>query len=324
MTPPSPLTILYTILGGLALLAIGGWVKRNRLALLVPRLFTYSHISGVGQLAEIAVFNRGFKTEEAIEVNLNPQLRYELVGSTTQDVKIEPGKLSISRIGSGADVTVILLVEKGAFSKNDIVSCISKETTGKVYDSVELVPPTGNQRLALVFMFVVIPAILVLAFASVTNIVDRIISGKPSESTQETTTAIGETAAWTTMDAYKTASAGMYRDFTAGKLTPQIGQIKYKGDIATVPIKLVNETDVPMEMTIQMNSVDPEDRIPSYQRLLPNVVVAPRKAVTKEIRVVIPADATTDIERTVYIECFIESLADGETIKINRKFVAAR
>ncbi len=161
---PSPITILYALLGGLLLTGVVAWIKRSRLALLVPKLFIYSNVSKSGQLAELTIFNRGFKTEEAVEISLNPRLKYELVGKTAENISLSNTKIEISKIGASTDVTLILLVENGEFGKTDIVSCVSKETTGNLYDSLEFIPATGNQRIAAVLVFLVIPLIMLLIF----------------------------------------------------------------------------------------------------------------------------------------------------------------
>ena len=65
-----PLSILLTIIGGLILAGLLGWIRRPRLVVFVPRLFSHSRISDKGQIVEISIMNRGFKTEEAVELSL--------------------------------------------------------------------------------------------------------------------------------------------------------------------------------------------------------------------------------------------------------------
>lgn len=141
------LNIILTLMGGLALAGVLGWIKKPRLIVVVPKLFTYSHLSERGQLAEITIFNRGFKTEEAVELSLNPSLQYNIVGSNSQDISLSKNKLTISRVGPGDEVTTILLVEGGVFAKGDISNCLSKETKGEIVSSLEQVPETAQQRI---------------------------------------------------------------------------------------------------------------------------------------------------------------------------------
>ncbi|MBB5448040.1 MULTISPECIES: hypothetical protein [unclassified Paraburkholderia] len=97
-------------------------------------------------MAELSVMNRGFKTEEQIEVSMAPTLQYEVVGSTNNDVSLSGNKLIIPRVGAGDDVTTILLVEGGPFSSSDISNCLSKESKGIVVGKLEQVPMTGPQK----------------------------------------------------------------------------------------------------------------------------------------------------------------------------------
>ncbi len=86
--PLNPLTVILTIVGGLIVAAIVGWVRKPRLVVLVPRMFSYSQLTDRGQLVEISILNRGFKTEESVEVTLGSALSYEMLGSNSQDVKL--------------------------------------------------------------------------------------------------------------------------------------------------------------------------------------------------------------------------------------------
>lgn len=153
--PFNPIALAVTIVGGLIVAALLGWIRKPRLIVLVPRSFSYSQITDRGQLVEVSVFNRGFKTEEAIDVTLNHAMRYELVGSNSQEVRVSGNKITIPRVGPSDDVTVLLLVELGTFKSNDIIQCLSKETMGRTVEKVENIPPNGPQRIAIVGMFVV-------------------------------------------------------------------------------------------------------------------------------------------------------------------------
>lgn len=156
----NPLALILTILGGLVVAGVLGWVRKPRLCVLIPRMFSYSQITDRGQLVEITIFNRGFKTEEAIEVTLNPALKYEMLGTSNQDATVAKNKLLVSRLGASDEVAVILVVENGVFKPDDISQCLSKETKGTIATKLELVPITSSQRVSLVVWMLLIPALL--------------------------------------------------------------------------------------------------------------------------------------------------------------------
>src|SRR5215204_6416118 len=156
----SPIALAATVVGGLLVAALLGWIRKPRLIVLVPRSFSYSQITDRGQLVEISMFNRGFKTEENVEMTLNHALRYELLGSNSQDSKVAGNKVVVPRIGPSDEVTVLLLVEGGEFKKDDIVQCLSKENKGQLASKLDEVTPTGPQRISIVGMFVAVPALL--------------------------------------------------------------------------------------------------------------------------------------------------------------------
>lgn len=141
----NPISIVLTLVGGLLLAAILGWIRRPRLAVFVPRTFSYNQLSDKGQLVEVTVFNRGFKTEENIDVTLNPALNYELVGANSPDAVVEKNRLKMTRIAPADEITILLNVENGVFKPDDIVQTVSKETNGITVTKLEDVPPQQHK-----------------------------------------------------------------------------------------------------------------------------------------------------------------------------------
>ena len=147
--------MVATVIGGLIVASLLGWIRKSRLIVLMPRSFSHSQLTERGQLVELSIFNRGLKTEESIELILSHMLKYELVGSNHQDARVLTNKVMIPRIGPSDEVTVLLMVEHGTFRKDDIVQCLSKETKGKVVSKLDEVGFTGSQRIFIVALVVV-------------------------------------------------------------------------------------------------------------------------------------------------------------------------
>lgn len=306
----NPITLAATIVGGLLVAAILGWIKKPRLVVLVPRSFSYSQITDRGQLVEVSVFNRGFKTEEAIDVTLNNAMRYELLGSNNQDVRVTGNKIVIPRIGPSDDVTVLLLVELGTFKQDDIVQCLSKETKATTVARLEHVPPNGPQRIAIVGMFVVIPALL-YGMSYALDYAYDLLKDRPTASSAEDPKDYAQIQGWRVPNFYKTTSK-LFEPFSSGKITATVGTIIRRGDTATIPITFTNQTDEALTASFSANTAGSPKKFKSYELTTDEFVVVPGKSEVRSLRVVAPEGAQL-AERTAYVKANINSMS-GQTL----------
>lgn len=306
----TPLSLVFTVLGGLLLAALLGWLRKPRLVVLVPRLFSYSHLTDRGQLAEITVFNRGFKTEEAVELSLSPTMQYNMVGSSSEDVSLTKNKLAIPRIGPGDEMTALLLVEGGSFSKDDISNCLSKETKGRIVAKLEEVPPTGPQRIGLLAAFIAVPLILY----SLPYAFDYIRTGTPGEKKSTT-----EIQGWAVPRFYESTSQELFTAFKDGRILVSLGVPSKKKDMVTIPTTVQNKSTEPFRYTLRMTTSASEGRIPSYDRALTDVFVAPSVTSDKSLNVVIPIQPSSPSEKMVFVNVFIQS-ERGDSLSLNRTF----
>jgi len=308
----NPITLAATIVGGLIVAAILGWIRKPRLTVLVPRSFSYSQITDRGQLVEISVFNRGFKTEETIDVVLSNVMHYELVGSNSHDAQVVGNKIVIPRIGPSEDVTVLLLVEPSGFKPDDIIQCLSKDTKGSTVAKLENVPPNGPQRIIIVGMFVVVPALLYgTTFAL--NYAFALLNDRPVvTSTNEDNLAPFEVSGWKIPHFYK-GNSSLLEPFVEGNITATVGDVSRKGEIATVPISFGNQTSEVLKISFSVNTALSGKRFKSYELSTGEFIVIPGKTETRSLRVVVPEVSKSQAERTVFIDANIKSMT-GQTL----------
>ena len=311
----NPLALLLTVVGGLIVAALLGWIRRPRLVTLVPRTFLYSQITDRGQLVEVTVFNRSFKTEESIDVTLNPALRYEMLGSNSQDASIFKNRLQITRIGPSDEVTVLLIVEDGSFKADDIIQTLSKETKGKTVSKLEAVPPTGPQRVSLVAGLIVVPALLYAATLGVDYLLEQPGASKTVETSKSRSI---ELQGWKVPRIYKQTSASLYQSLETGKLVATLGSPSRRGDVVTVPIKVQNSTNSIVKATLAMTSARSENRIPSYERRLSDIIIVPGKAEERSIKVVIPEKGGEPSDQIVFIELFFDT-TEGDSLQLSKE-----
>lgn len=115
--------------------------RMRQLYAATPKLFRHAPISKDGSLCELIVYNRGNQVEENIQVDLDPELKGELLASSSSDITLEGATLKIERLHKGCEASVMLLIENGLLDVTRIVSVSSKGTKGTVVKKVADVPP---------------------------------------------------------------------------------------------------------------------------------------------------------------------------------------
>lgn len=313
----NPLTLVLTILGGLIVAGILGWIRKPRLCVLVPRMFSYSQITERGQLVEMTVFNRGFKTEESIEVTLNSTLKYEMLGSSSQDITLVKNKLTISRLGASDEVAVILIVENGLFKPDDITQCLSKETKGTIADKLELVPMTASQRISLITLIVLIPALFYgLSYGA--DYFFKNIRTTENSSSSDPKQLIAD--GWKINKIY--SDNNLFKSLSDKSIVISTAVIARKRDVTEIQIKFENKTpDIIQIISISMTTSKSENIISSYDRSIRDLMLFPNKNEERSIKVIIPEKSVDLTEKTIFIDALIQDNSNSETLTMRKEFV---
>ncbi|KAB8057183.1 hypothetical protein GCN74_21690 [Janthinobacterium sp. FT14W] len=320
----NPLTSLLSVFGALGVAALIGWIKMARLVVLVPKTFSYSELteSGNGQLVEIAVFNRGWKTEDTIDVTMNPALTYQMLGANSQDVKVEQNRLKISRIAPSDEITALIIVEKGIFRREDIVQIVSKDSKGVTVSKAEEIGPTGQQRVQFVVALVVM---LLLGGGSYLAVQSSIaqppqqVGLKASDAKEEFPAKVG---GWTIESHYRTKDNALYQAVLSGKIKLVVGSPQTKGDNTTIPVRVSNSGPTPFVITLSMNTNASVGRIPSHELRTFDHMVPVDQTIERSIRVIVPIRSSEAADRSVYIEAFLKTL-EGESLMLKQVYIKA-
>lgn len=115
--------------------------RMRQLYVAVPKLYRHAPISKDGSLCEMIVYNRGNQVEESIQVDLDPELRGELIASSSADITFEGATMKIERLHKGSEASAMILIENGTFDATRIISVSSKATKGSVLKTVRDLPP---------------------------------------------------------------------------------------------------------------------------------------------------------------------------------------
>jgi hypothetical protein len=316
----NPLTSILSIFGALGVAGLIGWIKKARLVALVPKTFSYSELteSGHGQLVEIAVFNRGWKTEDTIDVTMNPTLSYQMLGANSQDVKVEKNRLKISRVGPADEITTLLIVEKGTFQLGDILQIVSKESKGIIVSKAEEIGLTGPQRIqAVVYLVIMLLTIgaIVYFFSQITGYSSASQNEPPPAITKKDDLPV-KVGDWNIEEHYRSKDNSLYQGLLKNEIKFTVGTAHSKGDSTLVPVRMTNTGASPLLVTLSMNSNASAGRIPSYELRSSEITLAANQTIERSIRVIIPI-RSSEVDRSVYMEVFIRSI-DGETLQMKQ------
>ena len=324
----NPLALILTILGGLIVAGVLGWVRKPRLCVLIPRMFSYSQITDRGQLVEITIFNRGFKTEESIEVTLNPTLKYEMLGTSNQDATVVENKLLVSRLGASDEVAVIMVVENGIFKPDDITQCLSKETKGTIANKLELVPITSSQRVSLIVWIVLIPALFYGVNYGIDYYLSKIttiaasadVDNKKSVDADVDNKKFVDLQGWKVNKVYSNNNE-LFKSFADKEFLISTTSIARKRDVVDVQVKFENRTKRIIEIqSVSMTTTKSESKIPSYDRVIHSLMLFPDKVEERIVKVIIPENSVDIADKTVFVDALIED-DSGETLSMRKNFV---
>lgn len=303
-----PMTIIFTLIGGLILAGILGWIRKAWLVVFVPRLFSHSKISDRGQIAELSVMNRGFKTEEGVELLLNPAMHYELLGSNNPDALLIQNKLSVPRIGSADDCSILLQVENGKFTHTDIISCLSKETKATVATKLEDVPVTAQQRVGLIIFFGLFSTLILAGIKSI----DYFFG--PDKSIREAAAAEAappDHQGWNISRIYTTTDNVIYQSIVSRKITVLSGKPSLRRNMLEVPVKVSNDSDIPMTLSMSISGALPQDNVDFVKRRVHDRLLLPKDSIEVTLEAIVPKEA---IRQTVVLEFFLQT-PEGESLK---------
>lgn len=125
--------------------------RMRQLYATMPKLFRHARVSKDGSLCELIVYNKGNQVEEDIKVEIDPELKGELLASSSSDISFEDTILKIERLHKRSEASAILLIENGVLDASKLVSVSSKDTKGKIVKNIYEVPPNTAFAFMLIF-----------------------------------------------------------------------------------------------------------------------------------------------------------------------------
>lgn len=164
--------MIETIIGGLLLFVLTSVVlyfyKAKQLYVVATQLYNRSFLSDKGTITEIIIYNQGNGVEENIRLKLLPELKIDILASSSDDVNLMDNNVfHITRLHAKSQVSLQLLVENGLLTHEEIIEISSDTHVGKKCLIKESVPPNyGNVATAIASIIAVISLCIFLLINS--------------------------------------------------------------------------------------------------------------------------------------------------------------
>lgn len=235
------LGLIVTVVGSAIIYAF----RVRQLYVVLPRLFSVSALTSTGKLVEIRVFNKSRTTEEEVLVALSPERTYEIVASTDSSPILDKYTIRIPRIPPGDDFSVLMMVEGGNFTKDEISTVSSKTTKGKVMEDIEHVPPNVGNVILSTACFVAVIAAFFAGISTYEKWKDSVAQRERAERI-ESLSFLAETG-WTSLDEY--AVSNLRKNYNQGEFPLFQKDLKRDGNTLIVAFSIINKSAAPLSVT---------------------------------------------------------------------------
>lgn len=205
------------------------------------------------------------------------------------------------------------------FKADDINQTTSKETKGVVVSKLEDVTPTGPQRIGLVAFFIGLPLVLYAGYLGLNYSLKESLPKSIASADANANARSKTTKDWIIPEHYARVSKNLFEAFESEKIKIDIIEPQRKSDFVAVPFKITNNTDKIVQFSIEMNTVDSEVKIKSYDRKLSGIFILPKAEQERSIKVFVPQNASNPAQKIVFVEAFLET-TDGDTLLVKREY----
>lgn len=220
--------------------------KMRQLYAVTPKLFKVTPVSEDGSLCEIIIFNKGNQVEEEIHVDLDSELKLELLASDSANLKLDKSTLSINRLHKGESISALILVENGILDDSKIIKLSSQETVGKVIKKLEEVPPNYAKLVSVIISFIAIFPIMIYG-----------IKGYESYQTYNTEIELKQIyeANWINLEKYY--SSDLRKSYSNQEFPIQY--VKTDTKASKLIFEAYNKTAIPLSITVDKKSRGKDD-----------------------------------------------------------------
>lgn len=207
------------------------------------KLYGESALSEKGSLSEIVIANHGNQVEEDIKVILSPDIKCELIASSSANVQVLSENIIIlDRLHAKSQISLLLLIEKDELKNSEIIEITSSSHKGKIIDTITTIPPNFGQ--IAIFIFALISFIIALFYMP--KIYDVI---EQSFIEEEYATIINE--GWENIGRY--TSSDLAENYSKQEFPIRYIDQNITDKIITLTFEVINKSSTPIEITLSTN-----------------------------------------------------------------------
>lgn len=288
------LGLVVTLFGSVLIYAF----RVRQLYVVIPRLFSVSALTSKGKIIEVRIFNKSRVTEEDVIVALSPDRTYEIVASTDSSSTLDENSIRIPRISPGDDYSVLMLVEGGNFTKDEISTVSSKATKGKLIEGVENVPPNSGTLVLVLAGFIAIVATPILGIGVYDDWKEG-VNEREQAHRIESLNFLSEIG-WESLDEY--ALSILSENYSQGEFPLFQKKLVRDGDVVVVTFAIVNKTAASMEVRAVPDRPYHEQDPKSWENSISeSVSVAPGDNSELILRVFWPKNAPGELSVQFYL-----------------------
>lgn len=228
--------------------------KVRQLYAVVPKLHRKSFLSDGSSVAELVVYNKGTKVEENISLEIKQEVKCELLASNKSGVSLSDNVLTVDRIHSHSEVSVILLVEGETLSYDDLVLLTSKEIKGSFCKKVDEVPPSASKSAITISFFLFMISLFFWGSDAYSYIESTYVKHKYANTYE---------AGWRNLGNY--LSSNLSESYSDQEFPLRLLGVSIDPKKITIKYELVNKSALPIGVSVtdsQFFKVEERDGIP--------------------------------------------------------------
>ena len=128
---------------------------------------------------------------------------------------------------------------------------------------------------------------------------------------------------WKVNKIYSTDN-GLFKNMLDANIIISVSKVEQKRDVAEFEIKFENKIKGIVQISsMSMTTTKSEEKIPSYDRFVHDLMIFPNKTETRRMKVIIPEKSIDVTEKTVFVEAMIQN-EDGETLPLRQEYLPSR
>jgi len=214
--------------------------RKRQLYVVIPKFYRSSTLAEEGTVSEISIYNRGNKVEEDIVLEIEQDIKCELLAANSSEITLINNKINIPRLHSKDEVSLILLVEEGSLTDEKLLSISSKECKGKVFKKIEEVPPSSSYIAKMLIVIALIISFFTILPTIFNYSENKWVTYNYSEIKKQ---------GWSNITDYLLSD--LQESYSNQEFPFRLVKTNIEGNLVRLTYEVINKSALPIDVTIQ-------------------------------------------------------------------------